>query len=498
MSNGFMYIFLSFYFWIGALWQGYFADMAYLTSNLVLFAGLLVLIGRKRELVFSRIHLFVFLIIGGYWVSVFYSVDVEQAVLEASRVSGLIPLVLLIGMLPDDRLQRLYRSWPWIGAALTVAGILLDMERNGRLESTIEYANALAIFLLVNIGICLVSYLQERRAALMGLMAVNAVGLLLTFSRSVWVLWLAMMIAAVIWFPELRKRAAWLPVGIVHVCSLILALLLKGDAFFFWQRVSSIQSKTSEFQIRLVYWKDSLDMIRDYWLGGTGGGGWNVLVPLYRSQDYFVRYVHNHYVQIALDIGIFGLLSFVAWIGVICWLGVKRLRQAKNEARLWGKGSLFLVMVIILHAGFDFDLTFPFLFAILACLAVQMDVKRFRLRVTKGAFVFALPATVAVIGFWGWLAVGYGYKQAADFQANTGRYAKAQKMYQAAEYMLPWSSNALYGSAKGYVLQGNATGDGSYYQMAREKLKMAHNKVPEQTLYTDLLKQLPVNSTKID
>jgi O-antigen ligase len=494
MSSRIVFILLCFYFWVGAVWQGYYAETAYLCSNVILFTALLVVICRKRELVLSRIHIFVFLFVAVYWIAAIHSVDPEQAILESARVSALLPLSLFIQMIPADSLKRLYGLWPWVGAMLTIIGLALAMERNGRLESTLEYANALAIFLLVNIGVSMLLYLQERRVVHLALLAVNAVGLLLTFSRSVWVLWLILALAALIWFPELRKRRMWISIGAAHLCSVVIAFLIKGDALFFWQRVSSIQSKTSEFQIRLVYWKDSLGVIRDYWWSGTGGGGWNVLLHLYRSQDYFVRYVHNHFVQITLDTGVLGLIVFAGWLGVFYRSAVHKLRVSQDREASWIKGVILFVSVMTLHAGFDFDFTFPFLFGLFLCMTIPMDPNKVELRLSGKAIAIAVPVSVAVIGLWTWMAIGYGYKQSADFQVRAGQYSKGQELFTTAERLLPWSSATLYESAKGYVRQGNATGDGFYYRLAREKLIAALERVPEQTLYSDLLQQLPVNS----
>ncbi len=485
------YIFLCVYFWIGALWQGYFSEIAFFSVNLILFAGVAVMIGLKRELTVSWAHLFIFLFVAGYWIAVLYAVDVEQAILEAGRVSSLLPLSLLIMMIPADRLAQLYRIWPWIGALLTLAGIMLGLERNGRLESTVDYANALAIILLVNIGVCLLTYLQERRIVYAVLLTVNAIGLLLTFSRSVWVLWLVMICVAIIWFPELRKRPVWATIGLAHLSSLVIALAIRGDGLFFWQRVSSIQSKTSEFQIRLVYWRDSLGMIRDHWWGGVGGGGWSVLLPLYRSQDYYVKYVHNHFIQLTIDIGIFGLLVFAVWLAFFYWGAIVRLLRADNENFLWTKGALLLVTVMVLHAGFDFDLTYPYLFGMLIVLTVPMFRKTYPIRVSGRAVGLATPAVAGVVCLWGWLAVGYGYNQMADYYVRSGQLAKAQKTFAQAEQMLPWSSWVLYGEAKGYLIEGNASGDVSDYRLAEERLRRAHKMVPHQTGYTDLLNQLP-------
>lgn len=491
MAKQAAYVLLCFYFWIGGLWQGYFAETAFFSMNLVLFSGIAVMIGLKREVTVSWVHLFISLFVAGYWLSALYAVDVEQAVLEAGRVSGLLPLSLLIAMIPDDRVTRLYRSWPWIGALLTIGGIVLGMERNGRLESTLDYANALAIFLLINIGVCLFTYLREHRITYMLLLAVNAVGLLLTFSRSVWVLWLFMVCAAVIAFPEMRKRSVGVTICLAHLCSLVIAFLIKRDGLFFLQRVSSIQSKTSELQIRLVYWNDSLGMIRDYWWGGTGGGGWSVLAPSYQSQNYFVRYVHNHYVQVALDIGLFGLLGFAVWFGMFYWHAMVRIIRPNSADLIETKGVILLVSVMALHAGFDFDLTYPFLFGVLIGLTIPYCGKQHSIRISGRAVGLVAPVAVGIIGLWGWLAVGYGYNQKADYHARSGQYAFAQETYVKAERMLPWSSWVLYGEAKGYVLEGNASGNKNAYRLAKEKLRSALERVPEQTLYSDLLQQLP-------
>lgn len=492
MANRVVYFFITLYFWAGALWGGYFTEMAFLVMNGFLYVGWAVWVVYKRELAFTKASFFLFLFVIGYWVTLGYAVDFEQAVVEAARVSGLIPLTFMVSILSREQLYRLYQIWPWIGALLTIIGIGFEMERNGRLESTIYYANALAILLLINILICIQSYLKENRLLHLVLLTINAVGLLLTFSRSVWVLWLVMVGIAVIGITQLRRFPTLIPITAAHVCSLGIALWLKKDMFFFWQRVSSIQSNTSEFQIRLVYWKDSLKMIRDYWWGGTGGGGWNVLVPLYHSQDYYVKFVHNHYIQVALDIGVFGLTAFVMWLGIPVIAGLVRLiRSRKRQEDLsWSFMILLTITSLLLHAGFDFDLTFPFLAGVLVCLTASLGGQFIKLSLSKIGLAIAMPIALVIAGLWGWLAAGYGYSLEGNHLSKAGHYEEAQASYSRSAEMMPWSSLVLYNSAKGYVLQGNATGDAKYYQLAKEQLQQAHERVPEQMLYTDLLNEI--------
>ncbi len=492
MANRVIYFILSAYFWVGALWSGYFTEMSFLIMNLIIYLAFMGLVLYKRELTFKITDLFLVLFIFEYWISLLYAVDVEQAILEASRVSSLLPFSLMISLLPREQLYRIYRMWPWIGSAVTIIGIVLGMYRNGRLESTFFYANVLAILLLINILICIQTYLQERRILYMVLLTVNATGLLLTFSRSVWVLWFVVIGAAIILVKELRNRHMVFRMGLAHLCSLVIAFIIKNDLFFFWQRVSSIQSDTSEFQIRLVYWKDSLSLIRDFGWGGTGGGGWNVLIPHYHSQDYYVKFVHNHYIQVTLDIGVIGLLVFSMWVVIPLLNSIVRMMRSKieYESPYFSKMILLMLIAILLHAGFDIDFTFPLMTAVLISLMASIEVKQIRIRLSIKTIRVVAPLMLVIVGWWGWLAVGYGYNLEGNRLANEGHYEEAQATLAKSAKILPWSSSVLYNSAKGYVLQGNDSGVADYYQMASMQLRLAHGKVPEQTLYTELLKDI--------
>ena len=220
----------------------------------------------------------------------------------------------------------------------------------------------------------------------------------------------------------------------------------------------------------------------------------------YQSQDYFVKFIHNHLIQMALDIGVFGFLIFVAGMGIYYWTAIKRLRATKHmdETSVWTKGSLLLVSAMLLHASFDFDLTFPFLFGVLVCLMLPMDGNLYRLRITGRVLGFIIPSAAVAVCLSGWLAVGYGSYRAGNTYVKVGQYIEAQTTFTKAERLLPWSSSVLYGSAKGYILQGNATGDPSYYRLAEEKLERAHRMVPDQMLYIDLLNQIRDFSTEND
>ena len=82
----------------------------------------------------------------------------------------------------------------------------------------------------------------------------------------------------------------------------------------FYDRIFSY-SRDRNLDRRLELFDDAMKIIRDYPLTGTGGGGWAAMYHGYQDQPYSSREVHNHYLQVWLEAGIFGFLAFIGiWI----------------------------------------------------------------------------------------------------------------------------------------------------------------------------------------
>jgi hypothetical protein len=234
-------------------------------------------------------------------------------------------------------------------------------------------------------------------------------------------------------------------------------------------------------------------MIRDYWWGGTGGGGWSLLLHLYRSKDYYVKYVHNHYLQLALDIGVFGLILFLA-ILVLFYLRVSKTINASDyDTAYWAKGIALLVTLLLLHAGFDFDLSFPLLLGLFIGLIASLcgDLKPlWKISFPSMRFYSILSISLTMTILFSWLTMGYAYKQAAIKLVHDEKWTAAASHFSSAQRLLPWSHTILYESAKGNILLGNQTKDMNYYRLAQNQLEAALELVPEHTLYQGLLTDL--------
>lgn len=488
--RGTIYFIFVMFFIGGALFTGYIEESAFLAMNALLYIVFLIVIGVRKSLTVTWLHIPVILFAACYWIACFYAVDLEAAVLEASRVSSLIPLSFMMLMIDREKLTRLMALWPWIGLFYVVVGILFQLERDGRLESTLQYANALAIVLLVNILISMLLFAKSKSNIQLFLIVVNAAGLLLTFSRSVWVLWLISVVVMIAVIPQFRNKKSILKLAACHLASLIFAMLIKQDILFFLNRISTIQTKTSEFQIRLVYWRDSLKMFADHLFGGSGGGGWAVLQHSYQSQEYYVKFIHNHYIQVFLDIGVFGGAAWLTLIVLFYKNAFTQLNATESTDELSIRGILIIVTVMLLHAGFDFDLTFPMLLAMLLCFMLPVSRKIKEIRI--GGFMLSgvISASALIAFFFMWMAAAYLWKEQGLRAVRANDLEFAQKQFVRVERAIPWSNSLLYESAKVDVRKGNESGDPSYYALAEEKLARARSMVPQKKLYIDLIEDI--------
>ncbi len=82
-------------------------------------------------------------------------------------------------------------------------------------------------------------------------------------------------------------------------------------------RLTSIgNTKDSSTSYRISIWKGAINMIKDYWYRPIGQGtvAFNRLYPLYSYSGVGAEHTHNLFLQMMIEIGIFGMIAF---IGVI-------------------------------------------------------------------------------------------------------------------------------------------------------------------------------------
>jgi putative inorganic carbon (HCO3(-)) transporter len=97
-------------------------------------------------------------------------------------------------------------------------------------------------------------------------------------------------------------------------------------------------------------WRWALQAVTDFPLTGIGLGTFRVAVhrlyPIATPIDYDISHAHNVFLQVALDIGLPGLVAYLGLLGGGVWLGC---RVARKSVQLRPVAIGFVAGIIGLH-----------------------------------------------------------------------------------------------------------------------------------------------------
>lgn len=472
--EGMSFYILIIYIFAGALGAGYFYTRSFLALDALLYTAVLISILRSGQLTLLRVHAFLLLFIVLYWLSVAVAVDYEQALLEAARISSLLPLSLLFAGLSRERRDRIWSTWAWSGALLTLWGLAFGLFREGRLESTFGYANVFAVLIAAGLVAGWRSYRLSGYKRYWMVCAIQFGGLLLSGSRAVLIL---VVVGVIIHVFMNRQNKNARVMGSVALAALLVAVIVgvimnRGGTF------REIAWNVPEFALRRIYWVDAFHLWQEHWLLGVGGGGWAVLYP-----SVFVRYVHQQYLQVALDTGIFGALVFIGMIADSLWGGLRRGRGSRD--------AVLAVVLFCIHLAFDIDLAYPLVFGlfILLLTGIEMEGEKKRGFRLPCSLMATLALLLAVLAFT-WLTASYIMLAKGESAIARQDWDKASENLHSAQAMLPWSHEVHYQLAAVYSGMAQSEGNKAYMEKAIEEIKIASAMIPENRSYREMLKQV--------
>jgi O-antigen ligase len=165
--------------------------------------------------------------------------------------------------------------------------------------------------------------------------------LLLTLSRSA-VAGLGCAAAAGWWLGRARLRVerTSVPALLGWVGSIVLLVVLFVDLDGWATRLEqSLDTTPAQFS-RLTIWRESIPIVKDFWLTGTGAGTYSNAMTVYQQTRVWVgamqswahfNNAHSFYVQVASEGGLLLTLPalWIAWAIVV--LGLRAVRADKGE-----------------------------------------------------------------------------------------------------------------------------------------------------------------------
>ena len=211
-----------------------------------------------------------------------------------------------------------------------------------RVFSTLKNPNLLAGFLVTMMAIgASMGYkaaTMKGRAILFSLVFMFGACLVLTYSRGAW---LSLLAVIGVYGMLCNRKIFWL------LILLPVAMLCGHDAIL--ERIMSITNPTdTSSTLRMALWESTLAMIRDKPLLGIGWGSYWLVYPQYdfwlNNPNVKIFHAHNMYLNIAAEIGIPGLLTFLGIMYGHIRLALSVLRE-KTES--WSSGLMLGIIAAL-------------------------------------------------------------------------------------------------------------------------------------------------------
>lgn len=236
---------------------------------------------------------------------------------------------------------------------------------NGRIDGLFEYANTWALYLLCSFVWILYEEKKSEKRKVFSLVSLT-LGIFLTGSRGI----LLLLCGCLGFYLYQQRKNHQVKKTVIMaislgVCLFFVANMLMDGLLTF--RLTELSLNSSSINGRLLYYTDALTILGDNPLG-IGRGGYLYLQSIYQTGIYTVLYVHNDYLQMALDGGIVAGMAFFL-LPLALWRG-KTLEL----------GSKICILLLWIHLMVDFDGQYMFILWFLVLLGAEPSLKTWNVK----------------------------------------------------------------------------------------------------------------------
>jgi putative inorganic carbon (HCO3(-)) transporter len=309
-------------------------------------------------------------------VALWVSPILDESVIQGTRL--LVGIVVYFAMLNGIKSEASYR---WIGSGCAIFLLCLSLSAPFAVnwmgvlggffpqgvyalfptlfQDTINpnvMAGSLVLLQSLVIGYLLFAWqaiLKLERWLLISATLLSLITLLFTQSLGAWLA----LVASVLLLVALRWRRGWL----VSACLLVGGFLLWLTGFSNEFLATIGRSSGVTLSGRIEVWSRALMMIEDFPFTGIGLGAFSQvadwLYPFFTFPEGSVPHAHNLILQLAVDLGIIGLIAWLAIFTGILWQSVCLFRNGKNTHHRWltgvAAGLLGAQIALLVHGLSD-------------------------------------------------------------------------------------------------------------------------------------------------
>lgn len=322
------------------------------------------IIKNKTAVIYPNLQFIASVLIAvSYFAVMFWAVDKGMAFIGFLKFLP-VPLFALSIMQEDRETYDYLISLPYLCSVLVIVSAVFTklgifdgyFSVAGRISGTLQYPNTFALLLLVSLIITVSK--DKLCKADYAVITVLLAGIILTGSRTVFVLTGLSVIALLFIIKNKKIKIAVVSLGAALTLAAGIYALVSGNLSGIG-RFLTISLSESTFVGRFLYFKDALPIILRHPFG-LGYMGYFFEQSEFQTGVYSVKYIHNEFLQLMLDVGWIPAAVFAA--AFIKTLFTKSVSVPQK----------LIITVIFLHLMFDFDLAFISVCFVLLCVA---DVK---------------------------------------------------------------------------------------------------------------------------
>ena len=146
-------------------------------------------------------------------------------------------------------------------------------------------------------------------------------------------------------------------VAVVVVGSVVMASTPVVD------RVTTLTQRDTQDNLtgRIIYWRSTLNLIKDRPLTGTGPGTFTRVIPEYLEGGLATLplFAHNDYLQFASDIGLL-FFPLMLWLLFLFFkTGFQKMKSRSRQTMGISLGAMAAIVAVLIHSFSDFNLHVP-------------------------------------------------------------------------------------------------------------------------------------------
>jgi O-antigen ligase len=159
----------------------------------------------------------------------------------------------------------------------------------------------------------------------------------------------------------MRRRSANVLRWTMFQAGMVAAVVLSfGNVGTVLARIDETLATTGAGRGRIAVWRDTLRLIEDFGVTGTGAGTFGVAIPAYQtaSPGYSIGHAHNHYLHLAAEGGMLVIVVFVLVAGAFMY-AVTGPKEDRGQSLLIRVGATAGIGAVMLQSIWETGLRMP-------------------------------------------------------------------------------------------------------------------------------------------